>query len=279
MSSVSPLSPYDAIILGVVQGLTEFLPVSSSGHLVLGGRLLGLNEPHLLFDIVVHVATLVATVIFYRKSLAEMARDSVRALGLWRQGLPAEAFARHPAARFVALIGVGSLPTAAVGLTFQKPLEAMFAAPTLVAAMLLVTALVLFATRFAPAVGRSLAEMRWRDALLIGLAQGCAITPGISRSGATIACALLLGLDRELAARYSFLLAVPAVAGALVLKLLGGGPPIHVDASVFASGFAAALVVGLLALAALIPVVRRGKLYYFAIYLVPVGVLGVILLW
>ncbi|MBI3178513.1 MAG: undecaprenyl-diphosphate phosphatase [Deltaproteobacteria bacterium] len=273
------MSLHDAVILGIVQGLTEFLPVSSSGHLVLGGHLLGLKEPHLLFEIVLHVATLIATLLFYRASLVEMARDSVRALGAWRRGSLQAALAAHPAARLVALIAVGSLPTAAVGLTFRRSLEAMFASPALVAAMLLVTAALLLSTRWAPAAGRGVAGMRWRDALLIGLAQGIAIAPGISRSGATIGCALLLGLDRELAARYSFLLAVPAILGALVLKLAGAGPSAPVDLAAFASGFVAALLVGMLALAALIPVVRRGKLSYFAAYLVPVGVAGVILLW
>ena len=243
---------------------------------MLGGVLLGLREPHLLFDVIVHAATLAATVVVYRGSLGEMARDVVAAPRALHQGAGPTRLAQRPGLRLAALIILGSLPTALIGVLFKAPLEALFAAPRLAAGMLLVTAALLATTALARPGKRGLAELRWWHALIIGTVQGFAIIPGVSRSGSTIACALLLGVERELAARYSFLLSLPAVLGAVTLKLAEGDLQ-GVAMAPLAVGFVAAALLGLLALFLLIPLVRRGRLHYFAGYLVVAGTAG--LLW
>lgn len=264
-----------AIVLGTLQGLTEFLPVSSSGHLVLGGYLLGLREPHLLFDIVVHVGTLVATVVFYRRALLAMARDTL----VWMRGKGARGSVSAGQARFMGLIGLGSIPTAIIGIVFREPLEALFGAPRLAGAMLLVTGMMLLLSRRWNGGDVSLEHMRPWQALIIGTMQGFAIIPGISRSGATITAALVLGLNRELAARFSFLLALPAILGALLLKLGDGYDVLAAaDAWVLAAGGLTSSVIGVLALAMLIPVVRGGRFFLFGFYLLPLGAMTLWLL-
>ncbi|MFC1610463.1 undecaprenyl-diphosphate phosphatase [Myxococcota bacterium] len=268
----------DAAVLGVVQGLTEFLPVSSSGHLVLGGYLLGVSEQHILYDLVVHAGTLVATLTYFWPTLARMGREVVVAIRDFARGACArELISRYPEAWLLVLIVVGVAPTALVGLLFEEQIEALFGAPRLVCGALLVTGGLLVGTRWVQRA--SPGRLTVARALAIGLAQGLAIVPGISRSGSTIAVALYLGVSRDLAARYSFLLSVPAILGALVVKLAGGSGvsgPIEVWA--LAVGFGAAALTGLLALAVLVPLVRRGRLHYFAIYLLAAAILGLVFL-
>ena len=268
----------DAIILGAIQGLTEFLPVSSSGHLVLGGQLLGLSESHMTFDVVVHVATLIVTLGFYRASVVGIGQSllantsSIFSPATWLDG-----FQKWAELRLLFLIVVGSIPTAVIGLLFKDELEGLFGSPKTVAGMLLVTAAILWLTTLRQDTTRDISELKVRDALLIGLCQGFAVVPGISRSGSTIACALLLGVERELAARFSFLLSVPAILGALLLQVLDVLKEGHaIDLVPMIAGFVAAVVVGIGALKMLIPLVNQGRLHYFALYLVPVGILGIL---
>jgi undecaprenyl-diphosphatase len=246
--------------LGLVQGITEFLPISSSGHLVLGQRLLGLKEPELLFDVSVHVGTLAAVLFFFRDDLWSMLR------GLW-----AHDQAARQGRRLLWLVVWGSLPTAALGLLFKDLFESLFASTTAVGTALIFTGLLLTLTRFSPAQGRGPAETGWGRALLIGLAQGLAIVPGLSRSGTTISAGLLLGLDRRLAAHYSFVLSVPAILGALFLQLYGLEPQTQVVLAPLLIGGAVAAASGYLALKLLLKVVRRGKLHWFAPYCVILG--------
>lgn len=270
----------DAVILGIIQGLTEFLPVSSSGHLVLGGELLGLKESHLTFDVVVHVATLIVTLGFYRASVAGIGHSLVGNLGsVFKPATWLDGFRAWPELRLLFLIVVGSVPTAVIGLLFKDELAGLFGNPRLVSGMLLVTAGILWLTTRQNTSARGIGDMKIRDALLIGLIQGFAVVPGISRSGSTIACALLLGIERELAARFSFLLSVPAILGALLLQVLDvleAGH--HLEPLPMIAGFGAAVVVGVGALMMLIPLVNQGRLHYFAMYLVPVGILGIVVL-
>ena len=270
----------DAVILGIIQGLTEFLPVSSSGHLVLGGELLGLEESHLTFDVVVHVATLIATLGFYRASVAGIGRALIGNLAsVFKPATWLDGFRAWPELRLLFLILVGSCPTAVIGLLFKDELEGLFGNPRLVSGMLLVTAGILWLTTRPNDSARGISNMKVRDALLIGFIQGFAVVPGISRSGSTIACALLLGIERELAARFSFLLSVPAILGALLLQVLDvleAGH--HLEPVPMVAGFVAAVVVGVGALMMLIPLVNQGRLHYFALYLVPVGILGIVVL-
>ena len=216
------MSRIEAIILGIVQGLTEFLPVSSSGHLVLFQRLFGLHEPELLFDICVHVGTLAAVLIVFRKDIGDMLGTLIRLPALSRNaGGFAALMAQNKESRLMVLIIAGSIPTALIGVVFAKMAAELFGTIWLVGLALLITGTFLWFTRNSGATGRPIKQMRSVDALMIGVVQGLAIIPGISRSGATISAALYLGLDRELAGRFSFLLAIPAILGALVLGLDG----------------------------------------------------------
>lgn len=266
------LSVIDALILGFVQGITEFLPVSSSGHLVLGAEFLGLKDSNLLFDVVVHGATLGAVLGYYRRDILRMLQAST---GLVR-GRVGES------GRLLLLILLGSVPTGVIGLLFRDIFEALFSAPRFAACMLAVTGVILWLPSIRPlqlklsqgVQDRAIGEMRFWHALLIGVVQGLAIIPGISRSGSTISCALLLGIERELAARFSFLLSVPAICGALLLQLRKVEQVSAAAAAPLALGFFAALVSGAAALALLVPLVRRGHFRYFAFYLWPAAAAG-----
>ncbi|MCB9664555.1 MAG: undecaprenyl-diphosphate phosphatase [Alphaproteobacteria bacterium] len=246
-----------AAVLGVVQGVTEFLPVSSSGHLVVAQQLVPPEGDDVLFDLVLHVGTLLPALWFYRADVGRMLRDAVGGEGPWLQ---------RPGVRLALLVAVATVPTAIVGLTLKDVFEALFHTPAAVAVAFAATGLLLWRTRGLEDGVIELADVPWRTALLVGLAQGIAITPGISRSGATIATALLLGLRRELAVKLSFLMSVPAILGAVVLKLrevdgagLAAGP--------MAVGFLAAMITGYGALVLLVRLVRLGRFSSFAWYL------------
>ena len=267
------------MVLGIVQGLTEFLPVSSSGHLVLGAELLGLQEPQLFFDIMVHVATLVATCIFYRRDLYAMLGQTLNGFGALRSGTSwGDSLRAFPHFRFSLLVIAGSVPTAIIGFAFKDYFEGLFHQPKQAAGMLLVTAFLLLLTRFSAAGEKGLGAMPLKVALLVGLSQGFAIIPGISRSGTTIACAILLGIEREHAARFSFLLAIPAICGALLLELKSMASWEAIAWMPVGLGFVSAALTGLLALRLLVPVVHRGVFHYFGFYLVPAGIAGLVFL-
>jgi undecaprenyl-diphosphatase len=244
-----------AALLGLVQGLTEFLPVSSSGHLVLAQHLLGFTEPQLLFDVSVHVGTLAAVVVVFRADLWSMVK------GLWDRG-PQGRRGR----RLLGLVAAGTLPAAAAGILLKDLFESLFAIPAAVGGALILTGCLLMATRYAPPASRSLERTGPGRALAVGVGQALAITPGVSRSGATIAFGLFLGLDRDLAARFSFVLSVPAILGALALQLAevdtASPPPL----APLLVGAAAAAASGYAALKLLLKVVRGGRLHWFAWY-------------
>lgn len=254
-----------AVVLGILQGLTEFLPVSSSGHLVLGQHLLGLKEPEMLFDVAVHMGTLIAVAAFFWRQLWTMLR------GLWARDEDGER-----GRRLILLVFMGSLPTAAMGLLFRHDFESLFGSVTAVGVALIVTGALLMATHFAPPARRDIWRMGVWRALVIGLVQGIAITPGISRSGSTISAALLLGVDRRLAAEFSFVLSLPAILGALLLHVKDLGPEQAVAWPPLAIGAVAAGVTGILALKLLIGVVQRGGLHWFAFYCWLLGAVSLI---
>lgn len=267
---------FEALILGVVQGATEYLPVSSSGHLVIFQHLFGLDEPALLFDIVLHVATLLAVLWYYRRDIADLIRQSLAAVRALSQGESwANVQTAFPGFRLAWLIVLGTVPTALIGVTLQDTFEALFGSLKTVGFMLGVTGFILLMTRFGSKGERGIGEMKASDALIIGLVQGLAITPGISRSGSTIAVALLLGIKKETAARYSFLLSVPSIVGALILKLGDAGEGVSLGATVV--GFVAALVTGYFCLALLVQLVKRGKLAWFAPYCFVAGLFALLL--
>lgn len=254
------------LILAVVQGLTEFLPVSSSGHLALGQMLLRMGEGGLMEDVVLHMGTLLAVVVFYRAVLARLVRGTLGTEVGEIDGLSAR--------QYVGLVVLGNVPAVVVGFTLKDRIEELFTSPWAVFAAMAATAVVLWSTRRrrrgedGPGV---------RTALLIGLAQSVAILPGASRSGWTIAVALWLGVRPEAAARFSFLLSIPAICGAMVLQLFDH-EEITTPVGALVLGFVVAALVGLFALRWLVALVRRMELHRFAVYLGVLVVTGVTLL-
>jgi undecaprenyl-diphosphatase len=250
-----------AIILGLVQGATEFIPVSSSGHLVLLPWLLGWPEPGLAFDTTLHLGTLAAVLAYFWKDLLGMARAVVA--GLARRD-PWD----RPESRLVWLLVLGTIPAAVLGFLFKDFFESVFSAPLAVAVLLLVTGLLLALGERLGQQERSLESLRWDDALLIGLAQAVAILPGISRSGATIATGLARSIRRQASARFSFLLAIPAILGSGLFQLLrlveAGGWAAQAPGLVV--GFAAAAVSGYLCIHFLLRYLQEHRLYAFSVY-------------
>lgn len=256
----------EAIILGIVQGLTEFLPVSSSGHLELVKELFGnemVPKESITFTIIVHFATALSTIVVFRKDIAELV-----------QGLLS--FKDKEAMNFSLKIILSMIPAALVGILFEKEIDALFSGRILlVGAMLIVTGLLLFLADRAKKTDKTVS---FKDAFIIGVSQAIAILPGISRSGATISTSVLLGIDREKAARFSFLMVVPLILGKMAKDLLGDGVDFtSSNIPVYTAGFAAAFLAGLLACTWMISLVKRSKLSYFAYYCIGVGVLAIIL--
>lgn len=263
---------YQAVVLGIVQGLTEFLPISSSGHLVIGQHLFGLKEAELVFDVCLHVGTLAAVLFYFRNDLVSMVRAffSVVSQSLKGKTSLAEAL-ENPDIRMIALIVAGTLPTMVIGLAFHKIAETLFSTLSIVGSALIVTGLILWPTRKKNPPELPVGKFSFQKALIIGLVQGLSITPGISRSGSTIAAGLFLGLDRELAARFSFLLSIPAITAAAILSLKDLGSGGGESLTVLLIGMAVSCISGYLALSFLVFIVKKGRLYAFAPYCWVVG--------
>jgi undecaprenyl-diphosphatase len=267
------MNPIQAMILGLVQGATEFVPVSSSGHLVLVPWLLRWPDPGLAFDITLHWGTLVAVV-------AVFWRDFWRLAVAWLRSLRSRSL-EEAEARIAWWIILGTVPGVIFGLTLNNAVERLFSAPQVVAILLLITAAILTLSERLSHRNRDLDEMTWVDALLIGVGQAVAIMPGISRSGATIASGLLRGLKRETAARFSFLLSTPIILGAGLPQLLeltqAGDLATQLPALIL--GFVAAALSGYLCIRFLLSYLQRHRLYVFAVYCAVAGIvcLGVAL--
>lgn len=270
-----------ALLLGIVQGLTEFLPVSSSGHLVLAQAALGDSffaaDNAVLFDLVLHLGTLLPVLVFYRHELVAMLRSPLAEPKLANTGSVLAWLKGNPDRWLATLVVAGTVPTGLMGVLLKDFFESLFHSVYPVAGALLVTAAVLVGTRFV--ADRAASPPKGvGTALLVGVAQGLAITPGISRSGSTIAAGLFLGLDRESAARFSFLLSIPAILGALVLQAKDGVPVDSIDWMAVFVGFVGAAVSGYAALVFLVALVKRGGLHRFAWYLVPAAVAAAVFL-
>jgi undecaprenyl-diphosphatase len=277
VAAVSERDLRGALLLGLIQGLTEFLPVSSSGHLVLGGHLLGgLAAESLLFDVLVHLGTLLPVLVLYRREIVEVLTVPAR---LGKASLR-ELWQRDRGLRLVVCVVIGTIPTGLIGVALEDWFERLFSSLRTVGVTFLITGGILLLTRLGPRPAPGEAQQEPADshlgltplrALVVGVAQGLAITPGISRSGTTIATALLLGVERAMAARLSFLLSVPAILGAVALQLRKLGDAGQAPLGVFAAGAVAAAVSGYLALRWLVRLVRRGNLHWFSAYLWPLG--------
>jgi len=272
------VSILQAVVMGFLQGATEFLPVSSSGHLVLVPWLLGWEGPGLTFGTVVHLGTLVAVVLYFRQQIGQL-------LSGWWQSIRIQSLVTEDA-RLSWLILVSAVPGALLGYLGESFFERLFGRPRAVSVMLLATGALLVLSESMGRKARALHEMRWGDALAVGLAQGCAIAPGLSRSGVTIAAGLRLGLRRDQAARFSFLMAIPITAGAAGVRLLRmvsavrGLSPAGVIVSQIphlVAGFVAALLTGYFAIRFLMDYLSRHSLRPFAYYCWAFGLLSLVL--
>ncbi|MCK5914923.1 MAG: undecaprenyl-diphosphate phosphatase [Deltaproteobacteria bacterium] len=249
------MSIINAIILGIIQGLTEFLPVSSSGHLVIAEHLLpGWHQTGIVFEILLHLATLLAVIIFFRRDIFSLIKS------LYTKG--PEATSQR---RLLMLLILATIPTGIIGLAGKKFFVSLFDRLDVVGVMLLVTAGFLWLAE-RPKIYRTKGWGRIRDAVLIGITQGLAIIPGISRSGSTIAVAMMLGIKPERAARFSFLLSIPAISGAALLNLKEISSIPHGQITAALCGALAALITGLISLKLLIMIIKERRLRIFAIY-------------
>jgi len=267
-----------ALLLGAIQGITEFLPVSSSGHLVLARTLLGVTLPGITFEIMVHLGTLLAVIIFFRGDIWRIIAalfgevfggSSRRRKGVWK----------NSESRLALLVFVGTIPATIVALLLRQRIEKAFGSPVLVSVAFLVTGLVLWRSEGAKKGRRREADLKLGDAVVIGIVQAVAIAPGLSRSGLTIAYGLKRRFDRSLAARFSFLLSIPAVGGAVVLDLS------HVLKAkttlpwpVIGAGALAAAITGLFSISITLRAVKTGSFRYFALYCWAVGASALVFL-
>lgn len=256
---------FEAIVLGIVQGLTEFLPVSSSGHLEIAGVLLGstaLPEENLMFTVVVHFATAMSTIVVFRKDIWEILK------GLFQ-------FKWNEETAFSFRIIISMIPAVIIGLLFEKELEQLFGGKIVfVGSMLLVTAILLYLADRAKDTGKPVNTL---NAVIIGIAQAIAMLPGISRSGATISTSVLLGIDKGKAARFSFLMVLPLIVGKIGKDLLDGELTYTgSEFGILSIAFVSAFIAGLFACTWMIQLVKKSKLTIFAVYCTIVGLIAII---
>jgi undecaprenyl-diphosphatase len=261
-----------AVVLGIVQGLTEFLPISSSGHLVIGSELLNFQEKGIAFDVFLHLGTLLAVILVFRREI----RGMIVAPLLYLQGERGEAVIHD--LRWDLYVVISVLPAVFVGLFLKDSIERMFSSLALVFVMLLVTGILMVSSRLLHSRNVTL---QGRHAFIIGCAQAMAILPGLSRSGSTIFTGMALGLDRQVVARFSFIMSIPAILGAMVLQLgdLISNPPTPAAFINIAAGTAASAVAGYFAIILLLDIVRRNRLEWFGYYCLVLGFAGMVYLY
>lgn len=269
------MSLLHAIVLGIIQGLTEFLPISSSGHLVIFQAQLGLTEPQLALDILLHAGTLAAVIICYRQDIKQLLKALFSLLA--PKAVEVEARWR----RLLGLIVISTIPTSILGLIIGSKMEWVFASPLFAAYMLLVTGTFLKMTgmkKVSERAYKSAEKVTTLDSLIVGAAQGISVLPGISRSGSTISAGMFLGFSREEAVRYSFLVAIPATAAAQIWSMRDNLAITPGEWPAYAAGAAVAFLVGYAALRKLISITIKGKLHLFSYYCWGVGALVLALL-
>lgn len=254
---------FEAIILGLIQGLTEFLPVSSSGHLEIAKAIFGDNtlpQESMLMTVVLHGATALSTIVIFRKEIMEIVNGLLQ-------------FEWNEESKFSVKIIISMVPAAVIGVLFDKEIETLFGgALTLVGGMLLITGLLLLLADKSKTTNK---EVSYTSALIIGISQAIAIMPGISRSGATISTSVLLGIDREKSARFSFLMVVPLILGKMAKDILSGEINFSGDnITPMAVGFVVAFFTGMIACTWMISLVKKSKLTWFAIYCFVVGAIA-----
>lgn len=248
---------FEAALLGIIQGLTEFLPISSSGHLVIGQKLLGIYVAGNAFEVVVHLGTLGSVLIVFWPDIWQLLKS----------------FKSIPTQKYIIAIAIGTLPAVVIGLLFKDVITEAFENIRVVAITLIITGIILLTTKF---IKIKLKDISISRGLLIGIAQAMAIIPGISRSGMTISLGMYLGIAPEKAAKFSFLLAIPAIAGAGLLTgldLMDSSEPI-LPWSVLIVGFLSSLSVGWISLKWLLGLIKSGKFHWFGVYCILIGLLS-----
>lgn len=263
-----------AIILGLIQGLTEFLPVSSSGHLAILHKVLGFEtESNLFFDVILHLGTLIAVVYFFRNSIVEIIRGGLFGVKsiLNKKGIK-ESFFTTTDSKLFTMIIIGSVPTAIIGLQFKDFFEGLADNLFYVGLGLLTTSILLFLFELKKKSFKKINEMSVADSIIIGIVQGIAIIPGISRSGSTISTAKLLGIDKETAAKYSFLLSLPAISGAFLLQVKDAVEEGFVYEHYILLGFITAVISGYFSLKLLIWMIKKSNMYFFAVYCIVLAI-------
>ena len=261
------------IIIGIVQGLTEFLPVSSSAHLVFIQNILGV-ESSLAFDIFLHLGTLIAVLWFFRADVYKMLESWWYSINDIRNGRFKEGFYEDPYKRLAWYVILATIPVGIVGVLFEDSVDALFAGALYVPAFFLfVTGTILYLSQRMPSGEINYDTITLKEALFMGLGQACAILPGLSRSGTTIAAGLTIGLEKEFAAKFSFILSIPAIFGAFVFQLKDIGSAMHVNFLPVFLGFIASIVAGYLAIRWMLDLIKNKSLDIFAYYCWLVGII------
>lgn len=265
------MTELQALVLGLVQGLTEFLPVSSSGHLAVVKELFGVDVDNLSFEVVVHAATVLSTIVAFRKEIFDLLKGFFK-------------FQNNPQTQYLLKIGISMIPIFVVGVFFKDAVTEIFGAGlTVVGIMLLVTAVLLVLGEYLSkrqAVRSATKELGYKEAFIIGLAQSVAVLPGLSRSGTTIATGLMLGVDKKSVAQFSFLMVLVPILGEAFLELVSGELSMAasgISTTAVLIGFVSAFVSGYIACRWMIRIVQKAKLRYFSIYCICVAVLCFVL--
>ena len=285
-----------AAILGLVQGLTEFLPVSSSGHLAILKNIFGISDIGITFDIFLHVGTLIAVFVAYHKDIWKLIKSAVFMIGCiffnlyaWIKNIPVKydedkiAYKRvisNPYRRFVLMAVISTIPVGIVGLLFDDYIESVSQGLLVPGICLLITGVVLLLAEALPGGSKRAKNMKAKDAVIIGVCQACAVFPGISRSGATISGSLMCGLSREFAVKYSFILSIPAILGAALnscLDIAKGEVTVATnEIGMYVIGMLIAAVVGFFAIKLLLNVVKNRRFKWFSLYCFAVGLFAII---
>jgi len=265
------LTLLEGIILGIVQGLTEFLPISSSGHLVLAQSILGITEPPLFFDVMLHFGTLLAVIVFFRRDIWDII-SSIFGRDPSKSYRDTNFNSSKSARLFAWYIIIGTIPTLIIAFILKNTTEKAFSDPMIVSIMLIVTGIILWLSARVGQRGKQLNTVR---AIIIGIVQGIATLPGISRSGSTISTALIAGIDGEQSARFSLLLSLPAIFGATILELKGV-ESINISIFTIIIGIFIAFVVGYISINLLVKILKRGRFSIFAYYCWAIGILSIL---
>ena len=285
-----------AIILGFVQGATEFLPVSSSGHLAILKNIFGISDIGITFDIFLHVGTLIAVFVVYYKDIWLLIKNAVFLVGCiffnlyaWIRNIPErydedkiqyKKVLADPYRRFVLLAVVSTIPVGIVGLLFEDYIESVSQGLLVPGICLLITGVVLLLSEALPGGKKNAQNMTYKNAVFIGVCQACAVFPGISRSGSTISASLIAGLDRTFAVKYSFILSIPAILGAALVSCLDiakGEVVVETgEIGMYAAGMVVAAVIGFVAIKLLLKVVVNRKFKWFSLYCFAVGIFAII---